>query len=200
MGIGLRKRNSNTSLIFWFLLGIILGLLISYFIRSLHKSNLCGNPSSLSSSESLTLTSQVTVPDPDQVVNLASENGIKSETHNRKNGSNSRETHFACPFGSVSGCDKSGNGGNKHRKLLFVGVMTASVFLETRAKSVWETWAKEIPGKVVFFTGGNSFSGEMRINASSFPLVILPGVDDSYPPQKKSFMMLKFVTLQSIAY
>lgn len=49
------------------------------------------------------------------------------------------------------------------------------------------TWSKSIPGKVEFF------SSEGSDTSIPIPIVPLPGVDDSYPPQKKSFMMLKYM-------
>ena len=72
------------------------------------------------------------------------------------------------------------------KKLLFAGVMTAEKFLDTRAKAVFETWGKVIPGKVIFF----SSSGSRR---DDLPVVSLSGVDDFYPPQRKSMMMLKYM-------
>jgi chondroitin sulfate synthase len=68
--------------------------------------------------------------------------------------------------------------------LVFVGVMTAARYLDTRAKAVYDTWGRKVPGKVMFFSSEDSYSEDV-------PLVALPGVDDTYPPQKKSFMMLK---------
>lgn len=70
--------------------------------------------------------------------------------------------------------------------LLFVGVMTASKYLDTRAKAVYDTWGREVPGKILFFSSEYSYS-------DSVPVVALPGIDDSYPPQKKSFTMLKYM-------
>lgn len=70
--------------------------------------------------------------------------------------------------------------------LLFVGVMTASKYLETRAKAVYETWGRNVPGQIRFFSSEYSIS-------NSIPLIPLRGVDDSYPPQKKSFAMLKYM-------
>ena len=70
--------------------------------------------------------------------------------------------------------------------LVFVGVMTAAQYLDTRARAVYETWGRKLPGKVVFFSSEDSYSDQV-------PLVALPDVDDSYPPQKKSFMMLKYM-------
>ncbi|XP_057307285.1 chondroitin sulfate synthase 1-like [Hydractinia symbiolongicarpus] len=74
----------------------------------------------------------------------------------------------------------------KNKKLLFVGVMTAEKFLDTRAKAVYETWAKEMPGTLKFFASSSS-------KRTDLPVVSLEGVDDSYPPQRKSMMMLKYM-------
>lgn len=80
------------------------------------------------------------------------------------------------------------------RQLLLVGVMTADKYISTRARAVYETWGQRVPGKILFFTAGK------RDNASAtdrddeqLPVIRLKGVDDSYPPQKKSFMMLKYI-------
>ncbi|XP_058443998.1 chondroitin sulfate synthase 1 isoform X2 [Malaya genurostris] len=75
---------------------------------------------------------------------------------------------------------------NSQHNLVFVGVMTAKDFLPSRAKAVYETWGKNIPGRIAFFSSEESF-------ASYLPLVALKGVDDRYPPQKKSFMMLHYM-------
>ncbi|XP_006609594.1 chondroitin sulfate synthase 1 [Apis dorsata] len=74
--------------------------------------------------------------------------------------------------------------------LVFVGVMTASKYLDSRAKAVYETWGKELPGKIAFFSSENSIVPK---NCPDLPLVALPRVDDTYPPQKKSFMMLQYM-------
>ncbi|XP_077376575.1 chondroitin sulfate synthase 1 [Festucalex cinctus] len=71
---------------------------------------------------------------------------------------------------------------------LFVGVMTAQKYLNTRAVAAHRTWAASIPGRVEFFSSEGSDAA-----AAPVPLVALRGVDDSYPPQKKSFMMLKYM-------
>jgi chondroitin sulfate synthase len=73
------------------------------------------------------------------------------------------------------------------KSLVFIGVMTAQKYLDTRAKAVYETWGQTIPGKISFFSRAGSTS------QFPIPLVSLAGVDDSYPPQKKSFMMLKYM-------
>lgn len=78
-------------------------------------------------------------------------------------------------------------GGPRDRNFLFVGVMTAQKYLQTRAVAVYRTWSKTIPGKVEFF------SSEGSDTSLPIPVVPLRGVDDAYPPQKKSFMMLKYM-------
>jgi chondroitin sulfate synthase len=73
------------------------------------------------------------------------------------------------------------------KNLVIIGVMTAKKYLDTRAKAVFDTWSPHIPGKLFFFTSEHSDS------IYPLPIVSLPGVDDSYPPQKKSFLMFKFM-------
>uniref|UniRef100_A0A8C4R6J7 Hexosyltransferase n=1 Tax=Eptatretus burgeri TaxID=7764 RepID=A0A8C4R6J7_EPTBU len=70
---------------------------------------------------------------------------------------------------------------------LYVGVMTAAKYLEGRAWAAQRTWAGSIPGRVEFF------SSEDSRTKLPLPVVALPTVDDSYPPQKKSFLMLKYM-------
>lgn len=94
---------------------------------------------------------------------------------------------------------------NSQKNLLFVGVMTAKNFLQGRAKAVFDTWGKEIPGKIAFFSSEKSYSECKSLlmffnlyKALMFIIVVLPvvalkGVDDRYPPQKKSFMMLYYM-------
>ncbi|OQV14696.1 Chondroitin sulfate synthase 1 [Hypsibius exemplaris] len=73
-------------------------------------------------------------------------------------------------------------------RLLFVGVMTAAKFLDTRALSVYRTWGQKLPGQMAFFSSEGSTS-----SYPDLPLIALPGVTDAYPPQKKSFLMLKYM-------
>lgn len=79
---------------------------------------------------------------------------------------------------------------NTNNSLLFVGVMTAQKYLDTRAAAVYRTWGKEIPGKVAFFSSAVSVTPK---EYPDLPLIPLKGVDDSYPPQKKSFLMLQYM-------
>uniref|UniRef100_A0A2M4BCY8 Hexosyltransferase n=1 Tax=Anopheles marajoara TaxID=58244 RepID=A0A2M4BCY8_9DIPT len=75
---------------------------------------------------------------------------------------------------------------NSQNTLVFVGVMTAKDFLQGRARAVYETWGRQIPGRIAFFSSQDSVAPDL-------PLVALKGVDDRYPPQKKSFMMLHYM-------
>ncbi|KAL1770989.1 chondroitin sulfate synthase 1 [Sigmodon hispidus] len=75
----------------------------------------------------------------------------------------------------------------RDRNFLFVGVMTAQKYLQTRTMATYRTWSKTIPEKVEFF------SSEGSNTSIPIPIVPLRGVDDSYPPQKKSFMMFKYM-------
>ena len=76
-----------------------------------------------------------------------------------------------------------------HKQLLLVGVMTAKKYLNSRALAVYQTWGRTIPGKIIFF----SSEGSEKMSPPGMPVIGLPGVDDSYPPQKKSFLMLKYM-------
>ncbi|KAL9877931.1 chondroitin sulfate synthase isoform 1-T3 [Glossina fuscipes fuscipes] len=75
---------------------------------------------------------------------------------------------------------------NSQKTLVLVGVMTAKNFIEGRAKAVYNTWGKEVPGRIAFFSSEGSHSDEL-------PVIGLKNVDDRYPPQKKSFMMLYYM-------
>lgn len=62
-----------------------------------------------------------------------------------------------------------------------------SVSADDTALCVYRTWAQTVPGRVEFF------SSEGSDTSIPIPIVALRNVDDSYPPQKKSFMMLKYM-------
>lgn len=76
-----------------------------------------------------------------------------------------------------------------HKQLVLIGVMTAKKYLNSRALAAYETWGKTIPGDIIFF----SSAGSQEISPPSLPVIGLAGVDDSYPPQKKSFLMIKYM-------
>ena len=71
------------------------------------------------------------------------------------------------------------------REPLYVGVVTANSYLDTRATAVNQTWGRLIP-KLQFFCS----EGKQQ---HSLAIVSLPGVDDTYPPQKKVFRMLQYM-------
>ncbi|XP_051539229.1 chondroitin sulfate synthase 3-like [Myxocyprinus asiaticus] len=76
------------------------------------------------------------------------------------------------------------------KSFLYVGVMTAQKYLSSRAVAAHRTWTSSIPGRVEFF----SSEGSEKVPLPTLvPVISLAGVDDSYPPQKKSFMMLKYM-------
>ncbi|CAI5438270.1 unnamed protein product [Caenorhabditis angaria] len=76
-----------------------------------------------------------------------------------------------------------------HRRgLILVAIMTAAKYVDTRAYNVWKTWAQHIPGKVLIFVA----EGTQTIH-EDMPVIRLKGVDDTYPPQKKSFAMVKWL-------
>ncbi|VDK42528.1 unnamed protein product [Anisakis simplex] len=76
----------------------------------------------------------------------------------------------------------------KEPRLLLVGVMTAAKYVDTRAYNVWKTWGQHITGKILFFVAEDTTSIH-----EDMPLVQLKGVNDVYPPQKKSFAMMKWI-------
>ncbi|XP_038257121.1 chondroitin sulfate synthase 3 [Dermochelys coriacea] len=89
-------------------------------------------------------------------------------------------------WGGPAGCAKP-------RNFLYVGVMTAQKYLGSRAVAAQRTWARFIPGRVEFFSSQGSAAPLAGPGLPPLPVVALPGVDDSYPPQKKSFMMIKYM-------
>uniref|UniRef100_A0A4W6ERJ3 Fringe-like glycosyltransferase domain-containing protein n=1 Tax=Lates calcarifer TaxID=8187 RepID=A0A4W6ERJ3_LATCA len=91
------------------------------------------------------------------------------------------------PRGNSSG--ETGRPVSRPRHFLYVGVMTAKKYLRSRTVAAYKTWASSIPGKVEFFSSAGSGT---VLSPVPVPVVSLAGVD-SYPPQKKSFMMLKYI-------
>ena len=70
---------------------------------------------------------------------------------------------------------------------LYAGVVTSGSFLRTRAHAVNKTWGGMIGSSLEFYVG------EGQGMESSLPLVRLPGIDDTYPPQKKVYAMYKYM-------
>lgn len=110
--------------------------------------------------------------------------------------------------GGAAGPRKGGRPGSSHNgsgdggaaaptsgpgDFLYVGVMTAQKYLGSRALAAQRTWARFIPGRVEFFSSQQPPSAALGQPPPPLPVIALPGVDDSYPPQKKSFMMIKYM-------
>ena len=73
------------------------------------------------------------------------------------------------------------------RKLLFVGVITAKKYLDTRALGIWRTWGQEMSDL-------NFFSSQPDDQGLDLPVITLPGINDTqYPPQRKVYRMLKYM-------
>ncbi|RWS30891.1 chondroitin sulfate synthase 1-like protein [Leptotrombidium deliense] len=81
--------------------------------------------------------------------------------------------------------------------------MTAQKYLDSRVVDIHRTWGRSVASELLFFSSSSSrYNIYPRLNLFTIylfrsdytiPLVALPTVDDSYPPQKKSFLMLKFM-------
>ena len=48
------------------------------------------------------------------------------------------------------------NNSTKVRKLLLIGVLTAKQFIDSRALTIYKTWAKDVDGHIIFFSSENS--------------------------------------------
>ena len=80
-----------------------------------------------------------------------------------------------------------------------IGVQTANKYVKTCIKAVYETFMrldetfKPFHGHVEIFVGEKTNEGE-EVTIPNLPLVILEGVSDkNYPPQQKTFLMLKYM-------
>ncbi|XP_029301385.1 chondroitin sulfate synthase 3 [Cottoperca gobio] len=93
-------------------------------------------------------------------------------------------------FSTGNSSGDTGRPASRPTHFLYVGVMTAKKYVRSRAVAAYKTWVSSIPGKVEFFSSAGSGSIHLPVPV---PVVSLAGVDDSYPPQKKSFMMLKYI-------
>jgi chondroitin sulfate synthase len=164
-----------------FVVGITIGFSLSLILRL--TANSCRFKKHLPSSESVlpiysflsSTIDQAYGQEPHQIVNLVNSEDSKLES----------QTNTISAFLDHAEAND--------QNLVLVGVMTARKYIHSRAVGVFETWGQTLPGKVIFFTGGSANTSEEipPPPIPSIPLIELPGVDDSYPPQKKSFMMLK---------
>ena len=131
------------------LTGLILGLAISTWLR---HSVLCDSSSSSSSCCNIFFSAGNSDP--------------SGRSQQRRTMEDSNEDLFPDP------CSYEALGGENRdpkKTLLFVGVMTANKYLNSRAPAVYGTWGKSIPGKMAFFSASTATS-EFEI-----PLVGLKG-------------------------
>ena len=71
-------------------------------------------------------------------------------------------------------------------------MVTANKLLQERTEAITTTWAQialKMGVPVLFFTGEES----SQSSVGGFPIIHLPGVDDTYPPQRKVFKMLHYL-------
>ncbi|KAL1267083.1 hypothetical protein QQF64_002758, partial [Cirrhinus molitorella] len=125
-----------------------------------------------------------------------------TDTAHSTSSTTGRHKHLQPLFSSQEGSDegeeeiyRTGNSSDgvgpvTTASFLYVGVMTAQKYLASRAVAAYRTWTPNIPGRVEFFSSEGSEKVPLPI---PMPVIPLTGVDDSYPPQKKSFMMLKYM-------
>lgn len=126
-----------------------------------------------------------------------------SDTAHSTSSTNGRHKQLQPLFSSQEGSDegeeelyRTGNSSDgagpipPANSFLYVGVMTAQKYLASRAVAAYRTWTPSVPGRVEFFSSEGSEKVPLPIPV---PVISLIGVDDSYPPQKKSFMMLKYM-------
>lgn len=79
--------------------------------------------------------------------------------------------------------------GNSSNSLL-IAVITANQHLHSRVQAIRETWGRvaiEVGVDVLIYTSEKS----SNVRVENIPVIHLPGVDDTYPPQKKVFKMLQ---------
>ena len=72
---------------------------------------------------------------------------------------------------------------------LFISVMSSQMYLPTRARGVWDSWGRDVPGRLAFFTGQINRTDDIK----DLPIIELDVPDDIYPPQTKAFKMLEYV-------
>lgn len=70
---------------------------------------------------------------------------------------------------------------------LYAGVVTSGEFLRTRALAINRTWGEMMSSHLEYYVG------EGQGLESSLPLVRLPRIDDTYPPQKKVYAMYRYM-------
>uniref|UniRef100_A0A4W5NC73 N-acetylgalactosaminyl-proteoglycan 3-beta-glucuronosyltransferase n=1 Tax=Hucho hucho TaxID=62062 RepID=A0A4W5NC73_9TELE len=125
-----------------------------------------------------------------EIIGSTASNALRKAPENNLSSQEGSEEEEESVYKTGNGSGDGGGPISKPRHFLYVGVMTAKKYLDSRAVAAHRTWTSSIPGKVDFFSSEGSETVPLPIPV---PVVSLTGVDDSYPPQKKSFMMLKYM-------
>lgn len=73
-------------------------------------------------------------------------------------------------------------------RLVLISIMTHLTTIKARAVAIQKTWGQDIHGKVIYFIGETGNKTDVEL-----PLIVLPVMDDVYPPQEKAMVMLKYV-------
>ncbi len=83
------------------------------------------------------------------------------------------------------------------RNKTLVAVVTTEKYLLTRARAIYETWARDVRphSKLYFFVGEDCDISSPEL--AGFPIIKMPGVRDNiYPPQGKVFAVLEYMFLR----
>lgn len=112
---------------------------------------------------------------------------LTADAHQKTKFNLSGSDHESLPFGHPEMRSRRLANELAPRRLLFVGVVTARKYLDTRAAAINSTWGRGLSD--IFY-----FSSPPENGTSSLPIITLPGVNDSvYPPQRKVYHMLKYM-------
>ena len=112
-------------------------------------------------------------------------NEICDSEHHRTYGLNEKSPILKC-----SKLEQTLSSPNYTDKMfLYVGVLSAGMFVDSRVNVINNTWRKTIPGCLQFVLGKDA---QNQTGNADLPFLYLNKVNDtSYPPQKKSLMLLK---------
>lgn len=77
---------------------------------------------------------------------------------------------------------------------IFIAVVTTGKYLRTRARAIFQTWAKDVPesSRLSFFVGEDCDISDPSLEG--MPIIRVNGIrDDIYPPQRKVFAILRYI-------
>lgn len=106
-----------------------------------------------------------------------------------------RQSYFIHPKINVENIHSGYRHGNEIPKSskIYIGMMSSAKYLSTRVQRNVDTWAQKGGWKIDVFTSPGL--SQLRVPKDlNLDIITLPGVDDNaYPPQKKSFMLLRYM-------